>query len=89
MFSRVDWDLTQNTMSGLWVELDYGVHGGSSTPRSIKDNSKRADASTVPRSGETPNRRTNNAPGFVSNPPPTVLAPIAYNALDSEILRPI
>ena len=86
MFSRVDWDLTQNTMSGSWVELDYGVDGVSSTPIKKKIIPNGPTYPPFPDPAD-PNGLTNNAPGFVSNPPPTVLAPIAYNALDSEIFE--
>lgn len=86
MFSRVDWDLTQNTMNGSWIELDYGTDGVSSTPIKKKIIPNGPTYPPFPDPAD-PNGLTNNAPGFVSNPPPTVLAPIAYNALDSEIFE--
>ena len=84
LFSRVEWDLTQNTMSGSWIELDYGTGGVSSTPIKIK----------VIKSGGTfppttdpanPNGLLSGSTGYSINPAPAVLAPVSYNALDVEI----
>ena len=84
MFSRVEWDLADDVMNGSWVELNYGVDGVSSTP--IKKKVIPNGPTYPPYPGPTdPNGLTNILPGFVVNSPPTVLAPVAYNALDGEI----
>ena len=84
MFSRVEWDLPQNTMSGSWIELDYGVDGVSSTPIKKKVGTH---SPTFPPSPDPvgQNGLTNSNPGFSINPGPAVLAPVAYNQLDGEI----
>lgn len=86
LFSRVDWDLAQNSMSGSWIELNYGVDGVSATPIKKK---LITNGPTYPPGPDPvdPNGLTSNNPGFVVNPPPTVIAPIAYNALDTRIFE--
>jgi hypothetical protein len=84
MFSSLQWDLTQNVTRGTWFELDYGSAGVNSTPVKVKVTQ---NGPTFPPiiGSNNPNGLTNNSPGMNVNPGPTVLAPVAYNALDSGI----
>lgn len=84
MFSRVEWDITDDVMNGSWVELNYGTTGVSSTPikKKVIPNGPTYPPTTDP---NNPNGLTNNLPGFNINPAPAVLAPVSYNQLDGEI----
>lgn len=82
MFTRVEWDLALNRMTGSWVELDYGVDGVSSTPVKKKIIYEPTHPTPDPKN---PTGLVNTAPGFSINPAPAVLAPVAYNQLDGEI----
>ena len=83
MMSSCTWDIGRNTMQGSWFQLYYGEDGVSSTPVKIKiyppDSPPIIDP-TGPSLGIS-----NQQPGFYSNPPPTVLKPVSYNAIDAKI----
>ena len=82
MFGNVTWDLGVNSLQGTWFELNYGTAGVNSTPIKIKvEPGGGTTIEPAPPSGGI----SNTAPGFNANPPPTVLAPVAYNGLDGEI----
>lgn len=84
MFSNLKWDLGQSTMSGNWFELVYGNDGVNSTP--IKQKVIKSGPTYPPVDPPTnPTGYSNTAPRLNPNPGPTVLAPVAYNALDSGI----
>lgn len=84
MFSNVKWDLGKNIMSGNWFELVYGNEGVNSTP--IKKKVIKSGPTYPPVDPPTnPTGYNNTAPGMNVNPGPTVLAPVAYNSLDSVI----
>lgn len=84
MFSNIRWDLGKNTISGNWFELVYGNDGVNSTP--IKKKVIKSGPTYPPVDPPTnPTGYTNTSPGLNVNPGPTVLAPVAYNALDSGI----
>jgi hypothetical protein len=81
MFSNATWDLGLNSLQGTWFELNYGATGVNSTPIKIKVIPSGGTFEPAPPSGGI----SNTSPGFNANPPPTVLAPVAYNGLDGEI----
>lgn len=85
MFTRLNWDLTQNTMNGSWVELYYGADGVSSTPVKIKGVKGNIGFPAIP-DPSNPNGLSNGYPGFSINPSPAVLAPVSYNSLATQIL---
>ena len=84
MCSAISWDLTQNITRGTWFELDYGNAGVNSTPIKVKVTQNGPTFPPIVGSNN-PNGLTNNSPGMNVNPGPTVLAPVAYNSLDSVI----
>lgn len=84
IMTRGEWDLAQRTLSGSWVELDYGDTAVSSTPVK-KYIVKGGIFTTTDPTGSTGQGISSDTPGFASNPAPAVLAPLAYNALDTPI----
>lgn len=83
MMSRVEWDLADRTMSGSWIELDYGATAVSATP--IKKYLVPGGGTTTDPTGSTSQGVTTSVVGFAQNPAPAVLAPVSYNALDGVI----
>jgi hypothetical protein len=84
MFGNVTWDLGVNSLQGTWFELSYGTAGVNSTPIKIKV-IKQGPTFPPTTDPTTPSGLTNNLPGFTVNQGPTVLAPVAYNALGTAI----
>jgi len=84
MFSNVTWDLGLNSMQGTWFELNYGSSGVNSTPIKIKV-IKQGPTFPPTTDPTLPAGLSNNSPGFNINQGPTVLAPVAYNALTIAI----
>ena len=84
MFGNVSWDLGRNSLQGTWFELNYGTGGVNSTPIKIKVTKQ---GPTFPPAPDPTNGLgvSTSSPGFATNPAPTVLAPVAYNALNSGI----
>lgn len=86
MMSNASWDIHQDTLQGTWFELAYGGAGVNSTPVKIKVNP--STKSTFPPTFEPAGVGTSNdLPGFNTNPAPTVLAPVSYNAISAEITK--
>ena len=86
MMSNATWDLGRNTISGTWFELEYGGTGVSSTPVKIKLVPPNKEPTVGSGNPSSPGVGiSNSAPGFYSNPPPTVLAPVSYNQLGTAI----
>lgn len=83
MMMRTSWSLGENTISGSWFELNYGVDGVSSTPIKIKVNPGGSHPTVDP--SPTNGGIINVSDGFTSNPPPTVLQPVAYNSISAMI----
>jgi len=83
---KLTWSLTDDTLSGRWREVEYGTAGSSPSPTKIK---LVGNPAAVPL--DLPpvlvNPSTNGNPGFAVNPPPTVLAPVSYNAISTAIVK--
>jgi len=79
MMANAEWDLGKNTISGSWMELDYGAAGVSATPVKIKTLLPTTTPSTPDPLPPGQGISSSNQ-GFYSNAPPTVLAPVAYNS---------
>ncbi len=84
MMANASWDLHRGTVSGTWFELSYGSAGTNSTPVKIKILSTTSVPHT-PEPNGTSSGLSSGSAGFYSNSPPTVLAPVSYNALDGVI----
>lgn len=84
MMQSASWSVNGNVIQGAWFELDYGASGVNSTPIKIKVIPNGPTYPPIP-DPTNPQGLTNNSPGFNVNQAPTVLAPVAYNALDGEI----
>jgi len=84
MMSNAEWDVAGNTLRGTWFELNYGEDGVSTSPVKIK--TLPSTTTPVANSPSSPGPGTSSAtPGFYTNSPPTVLAPIAYNTTTAAI----
>jgi len=83
MMSSCSWDIPLNSIQGTWFELTYGVDGVSNTPVKIKLLPGGSFPTVDPSSPG--NGISNTSPGFHSNPAPTVLKPVSYNAISSKI----
>lgn len=81
--SSCSWDIPLNSIQGTWFELTYGVDGVSNTPVKIKLLPGGSFPTVDPSSPG--NGISNTSPGFHSNPAPTVLKPVSYNAISSKI----
>jgi hypothetical protein len=84
MMSSANWDIGKNTIQGTWFLLDYGSAGVSATPIKKKVIPNGPTYPPIP-DPTNPTGLINTSSGFNINPAPTVLAPVAYNALDGEI----
>ena len=82
---RGKWSLFDDTISGSWIEMNYGSGGVLSSPVKIKKVLGPNGPTYPPVEPTTGNLVTSTAPGFYNNPPPTVLAPVSFNALDGVI----
>jgi len=83
MMSTCNWDIANNSAQGTWFELTYGVDGVSNSPVKIKLLPGGSLPTVDPSSPG--NGISNTSPGFHSNPAPTVLKPVSYNAISSKI----
>lgn len=85
MMQDATWDVSRNTISGTWFNLDYGTAGVSASPVKIKVNHPGTEPTTDP---APPNGGiTTNSPGLNINPAPTVLKPVAFNAITAKIAK--
>lgn len=83
MMSSCNWDIASNSAQGTWFELTYGSAGVSNSPVKIKLLPGGSLPTVDPSSPG--NGISNTSPGFHSNPAPTVLKPVSYNAISSKI----
>jgi hypothetical protein len=85
MMQDATWDVSRNTISGTWFNLDYGTAGVSASPVKIKVNPPGTEPTIDP---APPNGGiTTNSPGLNINPAPTVIKPIAFNATTAKISK--
>ena len=83
MLANATWNLSNNTMQGTWFELQYGGAGVAATPIKIKVLPTKSFPTVDPTGAN--GGVTNTSSGFNANPPPTVLAPVAYNSISAKI----
>ena len=84
LLQRGEWSLTDNEIQGSWVEVEYGDTAVPATP--IKVKVLHSGSGVTPVNGPIITAPTGNGnQGFATNSPATILAPVAFNFLGTEI----
>lgn len=80
---RIEWTPVNNEIKGSWIEVDYGTSGVVASPVKIKL-TQGNDTPILNGPGGTVQTGNGNQ-GFASNSPATILAPVAFNFMSTEI----